>query len=248
MKRYLIPAIVIVLVGVGTYFWTSHVSARHALLKTKRAHLDSLLAVQVERLKAVTHTVSAIVTHDSVADTIGPQPGIGDLWSSKHLDLMPDSIRPKDFRESTVHYGFDNSGDDNPNVVEDTTGAVDSAATVISERDDAFVKYTVMKMLMRHLIGSLAPEDFSRCPSGYFFALNYGGYPRIPIPEWDSGTVYFGAGCEDTTLCNFRFNYAKRIVQMKDIQATRFVSLREYELAKFSQYADLRRKDIGENH
>jgi hypothetical protein len=241
MKRYIIPAIVVVLVGVGTYFWTSHVSARHALLKAKRAHLDSLRSVQTVRLNLLTSTpinprVADSLSLDSEDKAI--RRDLGALWEAKHLDAMPDSLQPQKFSEASIIYSYDEAVE-----YEDTTGALDTVGIQTEERIHAFVSYTVMAMLTRHLKGSVETDEFSRCPSGYNFVTNniYGSAAH-DAPEWDSGTVYFGAGCNDTALCDFRINYPKRLVEMKDINSTRYMSLRQYEMLKFSQYADLRKE------
>jgi hypothetical protein len=241
MKRYLIPAIVVVLVGVGTYFWTSHVSARHALLKAKRAHLDSLRSIQTVRLnvlaKPIDPHIADSISLDSEDKAITRD--LGTLWDAKHLDAMPDSIRPQEFSERSVVYSYDEAVE-----YEDTVGALDTVGIQTEERTHAFVSYTVMAMLTRHLKGSVETDEFSRCPSGYNFVTNnIYGTAAHSAPEWDSGTVYFGAGCNDTALCDFRINYAKRLVEMKDINTSRFMSLRQYEMLKFGQYADLRKKE-----
>lgn len=248
MKRYLIPILAILVIGVATYFWTSRGPSHKAIAKARHAHLDSLRIVQMQRASAQPKLAMSATDSMKMLDSLAmltEDSALGTVWATKQLASMPDSIRPQDFSEASVKYDFDFDSEVAADVmVDDTSAKLDTLATKIAQRNNTFINQTVMAMLIRHLKNSVNTDEFSRCPSGYYFVTNnmYVS-PAPPEPDWDTGTVYFGAGCNDTALCDFRFNYSKRIVEMKDINSTIFHSIREYELMKFSQYATLAKKE-----
>ena len=106
---------------------------------------------------------------------------------------------------------------------------IDSAATRTAIIENAFVDSTVMKVLLYHLVQHVDADAFSRCPSGYYaFLLD------TVDQEWKYGSVYYGYDCSDASLCDFRINYPKRMVEIRDAGKGAYLSLRTYEVLKFA--------------
>ncbi len=225
MKSKLLVLLSLVIVGTSAYVWSSHRADQRLAVKGRKIHLDSLRVIQASLLSA-----GAPKAADSLSDEDLPKP-LSDIWHVRDVGLMPDSVEPQTFSEAAVTIDYDEESDMSltqyMNVGEEWI--IDSAATRTVTIEHAFVDSTVMKVLLYHLIQHVDAEMFSRCPSGYFFVLL-----DTVDNGWKNGTVYYGEGCDDASICDFRINYPKRMVEIRDADKGSYLSLRTYEVLKFT--------------